>query len=166
MAAGRYIETFKLYENKSADALQGGKPEDYLSRLRGALTTVKSVNKTDTVGLPLLNTHGLNDVSFTVPPFQASPSALTRPLQLSVFLLLCLAPSCLSTLRIPASHPWYLSRRHRSHSSRHLARSEESPRPLSMISGCALGLAKARLRNCARCSINRLIRAARARLTP
>jgi hypothetical protein len=50
ITAGRYIETFKLYENKPPDALQGGKPEDYLSRLRGALTTVKSVNKTDTVG--------------------------------------------------------------------------------------------------------------------
>eukprot|EP00038_Savillea_parva_P003244 m.122704 g.122704 ORF g.122704 m.122704 type:complete len:382 (+) comp11118_c0_seq2:36-1181(+) len=54
--AGRYIETFKLYENKPADMLQGAKAEDYLSQLRSALTTVKSVNKTDTV--TLLTTFG------------------------------------------------------------------------------------------------------------
>lgn len=49
--AGRYLETYKAYENKSSDQLQERLPDDYMSQVTGALTTVKSVNKTDVVTL-------------------------------------------------------------------------------------------------------------------
>ncbi|XP_062084699.1 DNA excision repair protein ERCC-1 [Humulus lupulus] len=48
---GRYLETIKVYENKSADIIQGQMDTDYLSRLNHALTTVRHVNKTDVVTL-------------------------------------------------------------------------------------------------------------------
>lgn len=48
---GRYLETIKVYENKSADIIQGQTDTDYLSRLTHALTTVRHVNKTDVVTL-------------------------------------------------------------------------------------------------------------------
>ncbi|KAL0055174.1 hypothetical protein WJX82_008233 [Trebouxia sp. C0006] len=43
----RYLETYKSYETKPADAIQGRTDEDYISRLNSALTTVRGVNKTD-----------------------------------------------------------------------------------------------------------------------
>ncbi|KAI5658935.1 hypothetical protein M9H77_27728 [Catharanthus roseus] len=48
---GRYLETFKVYENKPADLIQGQMDSDYLSRLNHALTAVRHVNKTDVVTL-------------------------------------------------------------------------------------------------------------------
>ncbi|KAL9450558.1 hypothetical protein AB3S75_012311 [Citrus x aurantiifolia] len=48
---GRYLETIKVYENKPADLTQGQMDTDYLSRLTHALTSVRSVNKTDVVNL-------------------------------------------------------------------------------------------------------------------
>ncbi|KAL9447404.1 hypothetical protein AB3S75_014966 [Citrus x aurantiifolia] len=48
---GRYLETIKVYENKPADLIQGQMDTDYLSRLTHALTSVRSVNKTDVVTL-------------------------------------------------------------------------------------------------------------------
>lgn len=36
----RYLETFKAYESKPADLIQGRADEDYLSRLNAAITTV------------------------------------------------------------------------------------------------------------------------------
>ncbi|OQV21233.1 DNA excision repair protein ERCC-1 [Hypsibius exemplaris] len=45
--AGRYIELYKTYENKPADMIQAHGDGDYLTKLTDALTTVKSVNKTD-----------------------------------------------------------------------------------------------------------------------
>lgn len=48
---GRYLETFKVYENKPADLIQGQTDTDYLSRLNHALTGVRHVNKTDVVTL-------------------------------------------------------------------------------------------------------------------
>ena len=47
----RYLETYKSYETKPADAIQGRTDEDYLSRLNSALTTVRGVNKTDVLTL-------------------------------------------------------------------------------------------------------------------
>ena len=47
----RYLETYKSYETKPADAIQGRMDEDYLSRLNSALTTVRGVNKTDVLTL-------------------------------------------------------------------------------------------------------------------
>ena len=37
----RYLETYKVYETKPADAIQGRTDEDYLSRLTAALTSVQ-----------------------------------------------------------------------------------------------------------------------------
>ncbi|EYU33192.1 hypothetical protein ABFS82_06G147800 [Erythranthe guttata] len=48
---GRYLETIKVYENKSAELIQGQMDMDYLSRLNNALTSVRHVNKTDVVTL-------------------------------------------------------------------------------------------------------------------
>ncbi|KAL8470435.1 hypothetical protein ACS0TY_033064 [Phlomoides rotata] len=48
---GRYLETIKVYENKSADLIQGQMDMDYMSRLNNALTSVRHVNKTDVVTL-------------------------------------------------------------------------------------------------------------------
>jgi len=49
--AARYIETYKMYENKPPDAIQGRTEPDYLSRLTAALTTVRGVNRTDVLTL-------------------------------------------------------------------------------------------------------------------
>lgn len=49
--AGRYLETFKAYEKKPPDALKGRVSTDYMSQLSDALTSVRSVNKTDVVTL-------------------------------------------------------------------------------------------------------------------
>lgn len=45
------METYKSYETKPADAIQGRTEEDYLSKLTSALTTVRGVNKTDVLTL-------------------------------------------------------------------------------------------------------------------
>lgn len=47
----RYLETYKSYESKPADAIQGRTEEDYLSRLNAAVTSVRGVNKTDALTL-------------------------------------------------------------------------------------------------------------------
>ena len=47
----RYLETIKVYETKSADAIQGRTEEDYLSRFTAAMTTVRGVNRTDVLTL-------------------------------------------------------------------------------------------------------------------
>ena len=49
--AGRYIETFKVYEHKPADMLQERTSQTYLGQFTAALTTVRAVNKTDAVTL-------------------------------------------------------------------------------------------------------------------
>ncbi|XP_027697735.1 DNA excision repair protein ERCC-1 [Vombatus ursinus] len=45
--AGRYLETYKSYEQKPADSLKERLEQDFVSRITDCLTTVKSVNKTD-----------------------------------------------------------------------------------------------------------------------
>ncbi|XP_076026047.1 DNA excision repair protein ERCC-1 [Genypterus blacodes] len=49
--AGRYLETYKSFEKKPADLLKEQVERDYLSKVTDCLTTVKSVNKTDTIAL-------------------------------------------------------------------------------------------------------------------
>lgn len=49
--AGRYLETYKSYENKPADLLKEHVEKDYLSKVTDCLTTIKSVNKTDAITL-------------------------------------------------------------------------------------------------------------------
>ncbi|XP_041036028.1 DNA excision repair protein ERCC-1 isoform X2 [Carcharodon carcharias] len=59
--AGRYLETYKAYENKPSDVLKERVENDYVSKVTDCLTTVKSVNKTDS--LTLINTFkSLKDV--------------------------------------------------------------------------------------------------------
>jgi DNA excision repair protein ERCC-1 len=49
--AARYIETYKLYEKKSATIIQPKVENDYIPRLQETLTSIKSVNKTDAITL-------------------------------------------------------------------------------------------------------------------
>uniref|UniRef100_A0A8D2KXH4 DNA excision repair protein ERCC-1 n=1 Tax=Varanus komodoensis TaxID=61221 RepID=A0A8D2KXH4_VARKO len=60
--AGRYLETYKAYEQKPADSLKEKVDQDYLSRATDCLTSVKSVNKTDTLSL-LSNFGSLASIS-------------------------------------------------------------------------------------------------------
>ncbi|XP_068111715.1 DNA excision repair protein ERCC-1 [Hyperolius riggenbachi] len=60
--AARYLETYKCYEQKPADALKEKTESDFMSRMTDCFTTVKSVNKTDSC--TLLNTFGtLSDLA-------------------------------------------------------------------------------------------------------
>ncbi|XP_077107215.1 DNA excision repair protein ERCC-1 [Ranitomeya variabilis] len=54
--AARYLETYKCYEQKPADVLKERTESDFMSRITDCLTTVKSVNKTDSC--TLLTTFG------------------------------------------------------------------------------------------------------------
>lgn len=45
------METYKSYETKPADIIQGRSEEDYLSKLTSAITTIRGVNKTDVLML-------------------------------------------------------------------------------------------------------------------
>ncbi|XP_013364163.1 PREDICTED: DNA excision repair protein ERCC-1 isoform X1 [Chinchilla lanigera] len=54
--AGRYLETYKAYEQKPADLLMEKLEHNFVSRVTECLTTVKSVNKTDSQ--TLLSTFG------------------------------------------------------------------------------------------------------------
>ena len=49
--AARYVETLKAYEKKSPDAIKERRDADYVSRLAGALTAVRGVNKVDASSL-------------------------------------------------------------------------------------------------------------------
>lgn len=61
--AGRYLETYKAYEQKPADLLMERLEQNFLSRATECLTTVKSVNKTDSQ--TLLATFGSLEQLFT-----------------------------------------------------------------------------------------------------
>ncbi|XP_021370970.1 DNA excision repair protein ERCC-1-like isoform X1 [Mizuhopecten yessoensis] len=49
--AGRYLETYKVYEFKPPDAIMEKTDHDFVSKFTDCLTSVKSVNKTDAVTL-------------------------------------------------------------------------------------------------------------------
>ncbi|KAM9591463.1 DNA excision repair protein ERCC-1-like, partial [Morphnus guianensis] len=55
--AGRYLETYKAYEQKPPDLLKERVEQDFLSWMTDCLTSVKLVNKMD--ALSLLTTFGL-----------------------------------------------------------------------------------------------------------
>ncbi|GAU94945.1 hypothetical protein RvY_06642 [Ramazzottius varieornatus] len=63
--AGKYLELYKIYENKPADMIQSHVEGDYMSKLTEALTTVKSVNKTDvkTLSSNFKSVHGITQAS-------------------------------------------------------------------------------------------------------
>uniref|UniRef100_A0A8B9VHH5 ERCC excision repair 1, endonuclease non-catalytic subunit n=1 Tax=Anas zonorhyncha TaxID=75864 RepID=A0A8B9VHH5_9AVES len=54
--AGRYLETYKAYEQKPPDLLRERVEPGYMARVSDCLTSVKSVNRTD--ALSLLSTFG------------------------------------------------------------------------------------------------------------
>ncbi|CEG82570.1 Putative DNA excision repair protein ERCC-1 [Rhizopus microsporus] len=54
--AGRYLETFKAFENMGTDLIREKVENDYLAKVTDCLTNVRSVNKTDV--LTLLSTFG------------------------------------------------------------------------------------------------------------
>ena len=54
--AGRYIEAFKSLEHKPADALRHQAPADFMSQMEAALTSIRTVNKSDNV--TLISTFG------------------------------------------------------------------------------------------------------------
>ncbi|CAL1269255.1 unnamed protein product [Larinioides sclopetarius] len=45
--AGMYLETYKTFENKSADLIKEKQDSDHYSQLIDCLTTIRSINKTD-----------------------------------------------------------------------------------------------------------------------
>lgn len=49
--AGRYLEVFKSFERKPPDLIRAPVDNDYMSHLTSALTSIKSVNKTDVATL-------------------------------------------------------------------------------------------------------------------
>ncbi|OLY80708.1 DNA excision repair protein ERCC-1 [Smittium mucronatum] len=49
--AGKYLETFKAFENKSPDQIMGRIEPEYMPRLVNTLSQVRSVNKTDALTL-------------------------------------------------------------------------------------------------------------------
>ncbi len=49
--AGKYIETFKQFENKSPEVIKERVSDDYLSQLNAVLTSVRGLNKTDVMTL-------------------------------------------------------------------------------------------------------------------
>jgi DNA excision repair protein ERCC-1 len=49
--AGRYLETFKAFEHKTADAIKPRTGDTKLDRLSTVLSNVRSVNKTDCLTL-------------------------------------------------------------------------------------------------------------------
>ncbi|KAI9483010.1 MAG: DNA excision repair protein ERCC-1-like protein [Benjaminiella poitrasii] len=54
--AGRYLETYKMFEHKTPDLIRERVEDEYLAKATDCLTQVKSVNKTDV--LTLLSTFG------------------------------------------------------------------------------------------------------------
>ncbi|ETE58120.1 DNA excision repair protein ERCC-1, partial [Ophiophagus hannah] len=85
--AGRYLETYKAYEQKPADLLKEKVEQDYLSRVTDCLTSVKSVNKTDT--LSLLSTFGVSEPVLCAGSGQGGPGIV--PLSPSAVTLQSLA---------------------------------------------------------------------------
>jgi DNA excision repair protein ERCC-1 len=51
LECARYLETFKLYEGKAATSIQEKVETEFLPKLSGILTSVRSVNKTDVMTL-------------------------------------------------------------------------------------------------------------------
>jgi len=49
--AGRYLETYKSYENKPADLIMEKTETNFLAKMTDTLTSVKKINKTDAVTL-------------------------------------------------------------------------------------------------------------------
>ncbi|XP_067670741.1 DNA excision repair protein ERCC-1-like [Haliotis asinina] len=54
--AGRYLETYKVYENKPPEAIMEKTDNNFMAKMTDCLTTVKSVNKTDC--MTLMSTFG------------------------------------------------------------------------------------------------------------
>lgn len=60
LEAARYLETFKIYENKPADSIMGKVEEDYESRLTDCMTSIRTINKRDVKNLG--TTYGVSSL--------------------------------------------------------------------------------------------------------
>lgn len=49
--AGRYLESYKLYERKPPDLIRERVDDSYMAHMTSALTSVRGVNKTDVTTL-------------------------------------------------------------------------------------------------------------------
>lgn len=109
MEVARYIETYKLFETKSADSIKGRAKEDQLGRVTDTLTTIRSINTTDVQTLlgtfgSLKNVFGANVEDFVLcsglgekkvkrlhdaihQPFIANPSAFKKQKQIDSSLM-------------------------------------------------------------------------------
>jgi DNA excision repair protein ERCC-1 len=63
--AGRYLETYKAFENKPPDIIKEKSVDDYMAKLTECLTQVRTVNKTDV--LTLRSTFGSLDRIINAP---------------------------------------------------------------------------------------------------
>jgi len=61
LEAARYLETYKVFENKPADSIMGKIENDYESRLTDCLTSIRTVNKRDVQNLA--TTYGVCEFS-------------------------------------------------------------------------------------------------------
>lgn len=60
--AGRYLESYKVYENKPPDAIMEKTDQNFMAKMTDCLTNIKSVNKTDVA--TLISTFGsLKDIA-------------------------------------------------------------------------------------------------------
>lgn len=58
--AGRYLESYKLYERKPPDLIRERVDDSYMAHLTSALTSVRGVNKTDVTNL--VSNFGVRDL--------------------------------------------------------------------------------------------------------
>ena len=49
--AARYMETFKLYEHRSADSIRERQSQNAIQRANSILTSIRTINKTDAINL-------------------------------------------------------------------------------------------------------------------
>ena len=49
--AARYLETFKLYEHRSADSIRERQSQNAIQRATNILTSIRTINKTDAINL-------------------------------------------------------------------------------------------------------------------
>ncbi|WFD26471.1 ssDNA endonuclease and repair protein rad10 [Malassezia nana] len=64
--AGKYLEMYKVFEQKPPDVIRGKTNQDYMSTMQSVLTHVRGINKTDVLAL-LTNFPSFADLSMQSP---------------------------------------------------------------------------------------------------
>lgn len=64
--AGKYLEMYKVFEQKPPDVIRGKTNQDYMSTMQSVLTHVRGINKTDVLNL-LTNFPSFADLSMQSP---------------------------------------------------------------------------------------------------